>query len=210
MDNNSKGITIKSFSQTPRQIYINDEICSDSLAQLKKDLFDIENNDNMTLEENYNALSLISKKVADAYKSSITFSPIVINICSPGGELYAGLGMYDLIKRYDENPKYDLTVVIDGYAASMATIVMLACKKRITSPNSSFLIHGASSIIYGKMNDVADDVDELKRIDKICKAIYVSSTKLTNEKLQEIDKYRKDWWLSADEALKFGLVTEIK
>ena len=92
----------------------------------------------------------------------------------------------------------------------MATIVMLACKKRITSPNSSFLIHSASSIIYGKMNDVADDVDELKRIDKICKAIYVSSTKLTNENLQEIDKYRKDWWLSADEALKFGLVTEIK
>jgi ATP-dependent protease ClpP protease subunit len=210
MDNNSKDIIIKSFSRVPRQIYINDTISTDSLAQFKKDLFEIESNDISTLTENYNALCLIDKKIADAYKNAIKFSPIVINICSPGGELYAGLGMYDLIKAYDENPKYDITVVVDGYAASMATIIMLGCKKRISSKNSSFLVHSASSFVFGKINDVTDDVDELKRVDKICKEIYMSSTKLTEEKLQEIDKYRKDWWMSADEALKYKIITEIK
>ena len=211
MNNTSvHNITITPFSNVPRQVFINSEISSETLVQLKKDLFEIESRDISTLEENYKSLSLINKKVADTYKSTVTFSPIIINICSPGGSLYSGLGMYDLIKSYDDNPKYDVTVVIDGYVASMATIIMLGCKKRIASRNSSYLIHSARSVIYGKMNDITDNVDEMKRVDKICKEIYMSSTKLTEEKLQEIDKYRKDMWLSAEDALKYGLITEIK
>lgn len=211
MDNNvTNDITLKAFSSNPRNIYITDEVCAETLSQLKKDLFDIETNDLNIVEENYNKLVLINKKVADAYKNSVVFPPIIINVCSPGGSVYSGFGMYDLIKRYDDNPKYDMTIVINGFAASMATLFILGCKKRIASPNTSFLIHSASSFMGGKLEEVIDDVTEFKRIDKLCKQIYTSNTKLTEAKLKEIDKYRKDWWLSAEEALEYGIITEIK
>lgn len=210
MDNNTKDLTIKQFGTTPRHIYINDEISNVTLSQLKKDLFDIESGDLSTINENYAALLSLDQKVATAYKNSVVLPPIEIHMCSPGGSVYTGLAMYDLIKKYNDDTRYRLSVHLDGVVASMASIVMLGADVRIASRNTSFLLHSLSAITMGKLNDMIDDVNEAKRLDKICKEIYMSSTKLTLEKLEEVDKFKKDWWLSAEDALKYGLITEIK
>ena len=71
------------------------------------------------------------------------------------------------------------------------------------------MIHSISSFHFGKQQDLEDDLEETKELSKMMKQIYTSKTKLTMDKLEEIDKYKKDWWLSSEEALELGLITKI-
>ena len=98
---------------------------------------------------------------------------------------------------------------MSGYAASMATIIMLGCDERIANENTRFMIHSISSYHFGKQKDLEDDLEETKELSRMMKQIYTSKTKLTNDKLEEIDNFKKDWWLSSEEALELGLITKI-
>jgi ATP-dependent protease ClpP protease subunit len=94
--------------------------------------------------------------------------------------------------------------------ASAATIVMLGCKERISTKYTSFLVHSVSAFAIGKVNDILEEVDEIKRLQDIIVEIYTANTKLTKEKLEEIDKMKKDWWIGAKEAKSYGLITSIE
>ncbi len=203
-----KEVKIKNFPNA-RTIYISSELNGDSLCQFKKDLDTLIAVDEDVYNDNIRALGEIDKSLVDAYKKNVKFPPIYIDISCPGGGVYQGFAIYDILCRVNAEKKHKLIARMSGYAASMATIIMLGCDERIANENTRFMIHSVSSFNYGKQQDLEDDLEETKELSRMMKQIYTSKTKLTIDKLEEIDKYKKDWWLSSQEALELGLITKI-
>lgn len=203
-----KEVRIKNFPNL-RTVYLTGEINGDSLHQFKKDLDILIQADNDIFEENVRNLKDVNPKVAEAYEKNMEFPPIILDITSPGGSAYGGLAIYDILRTYNAEGKHKIIAKASGLIASAATIAILGCDTRICGKNSSFMIHSISTWNAGKLQDVEDDLKETNRLADMTKNIYTERTSITLKKLKEIDKLKQDWYISADEALEVGLVSEI-
>ena len=144
--------------------------------------------------------------------SGIKFDPIAIDmphiqmlLSTYGGCVYDGLSLYDAIK----NSKTEVDITCFGKIMSMGIVLLLAAKTRKAYRNTTFMIHEGSSGAIGKVSDMEDSIDESKRLNDIYFGIIESETKIPKAKLDEIRKRRKDWYFTAEEALEYGLITEI-
>ena len=130
---------------------------------------------------------------------------IKIFINSPGGDADAGFAIYDMI-RFVTTP---VKIICAGITASAAVIILLAAEKgnRHSLPNARILIHQPSTGVHGSAADIQIEASEiLKCREKINKLI-------ANETGQSVEKVENDtkrnFWMSADEALKYGLIGKI-
>lgn len=137
---------------------------------------------------------------------------IVFN--SPGGSVIAGLALFDYIQLMRQR-RHRITTSTIGYAASMAGILLQAGDVRVMGQQSWLLIHEASFGAGGKIGDVEDTVEWVKRVMKRVVNIFVercqatdAPKKLTRRQIEQRWK-RKDWWISSDEALDFGLIDAV-
>ena len=144
--------------------------------------------------------------------SGIKFDPTAIDMphiqmlmSTYGGCVYDGLSLYDAIK----NSKTEVDITCFGKIMSMGIVLLLAAKTRKAYRNTTFMIHEGSSGAIGKVSDMEDSIDESKRLNDIYFGIIESETKIPKAKLDEIRKRRKDWYFTAEEALEYGLITEI-
>jgi ATP-dependent Clp protease protease subunit len=144
--------------------------------------------------------------------SGIKFDPTAIDMphiqmlmSTYGGCVYDGLSLYDAIK----NSKTEVDITCFGKIMSMGIVLLLASKTRKAYRNTTFMIHEGSSGAIGKVSDMEDSIDESKRLNDIYFGIIESETKIPKAKLDEIRKRRKDWYFTAEEALEYGLITEI-
>jgi len=130
--------------------------------------------------------------------------PIInLHINSYGGSLFAGLATVDTIRRLNA----EVHSVIDGAAASAATIISASCAKRSIGKYSKMLIHQLSAGAYGKYTELEDDMENNKHLMDTIKAIYKEYTKVPMKKLNEILKH--DLWFDSKTCLELGLVDEI-
>lgn len=153
-------------------------------------------------------LNLELKKLSDALLiQSIEYDcdtpPIYLHINSEGGELYAALSVVDTIK----NLKVEVHSIIEGCAASAATLISIVCHKRYIRKNSHMLIHQLSSGFWGKMNEIEDDILNLNRLMEVMKNLYKEHSSLSKTKLGSY--LRKDILWSAETCIKNGLVDAI-
>jgi ATP-dependent protease ClpP protease subunit len=133
----------------------------------------------------------------------------VITITSPGGSLFDGFGLYDLV-RDAVNDGLDIETRVIGWAASMGSLFAQAGSVRSMTPNSYIMLHEAGQIRNElmKLADMRDQIDLLDTLQDRLWSIYADRSHLSVQEL--IDKcYKKDWWLSAHEALDIGLIDEI-
>ena len=144
--------------------------------------------------------------------SGIKFDPTAIDmphiqilLSTYGGSAYDGISLYDAIK----NSKTEVDITCFGKIMSMGIVLLLSAKTRKAYRNTTFMIHEGSSGAIGKVSDMEDSIDELKRLNDIYFGIIESETKIPKAKLDEIRKRRKDWYFTAEEALEYGLITEI-
>jgi len=128
---------------------------------------------------------------------------INLHINSYGGSLFAGLATVDVIR----NLNSEVHSIIEGAAASAATIISVSCKKRSMGKYSKMLIHQLSSGIYGKYNELEDDMENNKHLMETIKSIYRTYTNVPMKKLNEILKH--DLWFDSETCLNFGLVDEV-
>jgi ATP-dependent Clp endopeptidase proteolytic subunit ClpP len=128
---------------------------------------------------------------------------IFIHINSQGGELFTGMAAVDSIL----NCKAPTVSVIDGCAASAATLMSVVADERKINKHAFMLIHQLSSGMWGKYRDIKDEVENLDKLMETIRSIYSKYTKIPKKKLDEILDH--DLWLSAEECLKYGLVDEI-
>jgi len=156
-----------------------------------------------------NALELNAALYEMDKKLSITnvfldISPVInLHINSYGGSLFAGLATVDVIR----NLKSNVHSIIEGAAASAATIISVACTKRFMGKYSKMLIHQLSAGAYGKYNELEDDMENNKHLMSTIKEIYKVYTNVPMKKLNEILKH--DLWFDSKTCLELGLVDEI-
>ena len=132
---------------------------------------------------------------------------ITLYINSPGGEVQSGLVVYDFMKLI---PTPIRTVCI-GTAASMGAILFLAGDKRVMMPNSRIMIHdpapGGGSMAGMKPAEMEETLAALKKCQKVTTDII---SKVTGRPEKDVRrKTKKDSFFNAEEAIEFGLATEI-
>ena len=129
---------------------------------------------------------------------------ITLYLNSPGGEIFQGMGIYNLLSTVRER----LTVEIIGYAASMASIIALAGDRRVMNSGTMFMIHNpGTSGFRGDSEDFRKHADLLDKIKQQGIEIYQQHTNLSAEELAKM--MDDETWLSAEEALKYGFATEV-
>lgn len=203
-----KELTIEDY-KSGRTLYLTGEITKSSTADIEESINDIIIDDESKWSDNVASLKLLGEDYSNLYKTKNQFPPIKLIITSQGGSVYYGLGLYDFIRNINLNTQHKINVEINGSAASMATIIMLASDVRTCGKNCSFMVHSISSLTYGKIEELKDDVKETERLNTIIKSIYKERTNIDDALLNKIEKEKLDYWMSADEALKLGLVTNI-
>ena len=124
---------------------------------------------------------------------------------SPGGSIYAGLGIYDTMQYI----KCDVSTICVGLAASMGAFLLSsgAKGKRIALPNADIMIHQPSAGTQGKVTDMESDVEHFLRIKQRLNKILAENTGKTPEQVK-LDSER-DHWMTADEAQAYGLVDKV-
>ena len=140
------------------------------------------------------------KDIISGYDSK---AHIKLHINSYGGSVFAGLAAYD----YIINSKVPVETVIDGCAASAATIMSVAGAHRTMHASSCMLVHQLSGVMWGKFQAMKDDMENSKMLMQKIKNIYKKHTKIPKNKLDEI--LSRDIWWDADQCLEYGLVDEI-
>jgi len=130
---------------------------------------------------------------------------ITMYVNSPGGSADSGFAIYDMM-RYVKPP---VKTIVSGLCASAAVIVFLGGDKgkRLSFPNSRFLLHQPSSAAYGAASDIEITAKEILNIRRRYNAIVAAETGKTVEDI-EADANR-DFWLSAEAAVEYGLADRI-
>jgi len=133
--------------------------------------------------------------------------PITVFQNSPGGSVTDGFAIYDTM-RFVRCP---VRIVCVGLTASIATITLLGAKKenRLTLPNTEFLIH--QPLIPGMVQGVATDLEiTARQILKTRELINQMLARETGQPLEVVSRHtERDFWMNAEEALQYGLVSRI-
>lgn len=130
---------------------------------------------------------------------------IYLYINSPGGSVTAGLAILDTMNYV----KPDIATVTVGIAASAAAVILSAGKKgkRFALPNSEVMIHQVMGGAEGQATDIAIAAKHILRTKENLNKILAKNTGKTPSQV-EADAER-DYWMTADEAKKYGIIDEI-
>jgi ATP-dependent Clp protease protease subunit len=126
---------------------------------------------------------------------------------TPGGDIYHGLLIFETLQDLT-NSGIDVTIEARGLCASMGVVILMAGTHRLATRYTRFLLHEATMLAYGKASELKDESLELDKVNSMLDDILISKTKLTREKIKKY-AYKRDWWFSAEEALKLGIIERI-
>ena len=132
---------------------------------------------------------------------------ITLYINSPGGEVQSGIAVYDWMKLMPA----PLTTVCVGTAASMGAILFLAGSRRIMTRHSRIMIHdpapGGGSLEGMKPAEIEKRLDDLKQTREVICGVIAEAAGKTAQEIMSVTC--EDSWFSAEEAIQYGLATEI-
>jgi len=142
---------------------------------------------------------LLFLESADAKKD------IQIYINSPGGSVYAGLGIYDTMQFI----KPDVATICTGMAASMGAVLLCAGAegKRSALPHSRVMIHQVSSGAQGQASDIEITAREVVKLREELYTIIAKHSGQTYDKVYADSD--RDYWMKADEAKEYGMIDEV-
>ena len=160
--------------------------------------------------DQYSCLEL-NKKINDLNKELMQYAieyeveppNIYLHINSYGGSLFAAFSTIDTII----NSKIPIISIIEGCAASAATIISIVCHKRYSTLNSFMLIHQLSTGAMGKYEEMKDDFLNDTKLMELLYKLYQNHTSMDIKTIKKVLK--RDLWWDSDECLKHGLIDEI-
>lgn len=177
----------KEFQYQPRIIVlgeIDDENVNDAIQQIYE----------------FNQIDNITKKDGEERE------PIQLIINSPGGHVYYGFGLIDCIE-LSTTPIY---IVVHGQAQSMALPIVCVGHHRRMSSRATLMYH---EICWGtheeKLRYHKQEVTEGDRLQKMYDGIIIENTKVSKKKLDTVKSKSQEWYITAEEALKFGFIDAI-
>ncbi|WP_445506708.1 head maturation protease, ClpP-related [Niallia sp. 03190] len=129
---------------------------------------------------------------------------ITVRINSTGGSVYDGLAIRSLLK----NHAAKVTAIVDGLAASIASIIAMGADVIIMAKGSNMMIHNPLASAFGEAKDLRDMADFLDMIRDSLVTVYEAKTGKTKDEL--IDLLDAETWMSADEAVEMGFADEVE
>ena len=160
-------------------------------------------NNEIALNFNIEIKKLEKKLLIFSIEYGIDPPEIKLHINSDGGCIFSAISMVDTIK----NCKVPVNTIIEGRAASAATLISVCGDKRQITRNSHMLIHQLNTGFFGKHNEFEDEMTNQKTLMKLIKKIYKEQTSITEKKLNEC--LIKDIWWTSNYCLRTNLVDEI-
>ncbi|MEJ7914526.1 MAG: ATP-dependent Clp protease proteolytic subunit, partial [Chitinophagaceae bacterium] len=126
-------------------------------------------------------------------------------INSPGGSVYAGLGVYDTMQYVSP----DVATICIGMAASMGSVLLAAGTngKRAALKHSRVMMHQPSGAIGGQATDIEITVKEIRKLKRELYDIVTHHSTQTVERVEA--DFDRDYWMTAIEAKEYGLVDEV-
>lgn len=130
---------------------------------------------------------------------------ISVYLNSPGGSVYAGLGIYDTMQ-FIAN---DISTICTGMAASMAAVLLVAGTegKRAALPHSRVMIHQPLGGAQGQASDIEITAREIVKLKKELYMIISEHSHTDYEKVERDSD--RDYWMTASEALEYGMIDKI-
>lgn len=195
--------TIKTFDDKIHNIYLKGEVDETMWQTLVDKINEIKSADDDIADQNLASLMSVG------IEAQIIRPAINIYLNTVGGYIYDMFSIYDEIKKLTS--EYIVNIYCVGKIMSAGTIIMLATdlEHRFAYQNTTFMYHTLSGGAFGKMKDMEEDVEESKRLHKSMWNILKEKTEIPEEKLDEIYKCKKDWYITADQAKKFKVVSKI-
>lgn len=135
--------------------------------------------------------------------SAIKASRISLRINSPGGDVFDGIAIYNAIRRHSAQ----VSVYVDGIAASAASFIAMAGNEVVMSPHSQMMIHEASGLVIGNAADMRQLADILDKSSDNIASIYAEKAGGTVAEWRA--RMQDETWLSDKEAVKLGLADRI-
>ena len=169
------------------EVYFYNDINTDSALMINKTLSDLSRQ------------LLIAKITFDLQETP----HIKLHINSDGGEVFGALSVVDRIS----SSKVPIYSYAEGLVASASTLISVSCHKRYIRKNTILLIHQVRSWFEGTYEDFNDEKQNMDLIMKIVKDVYLKRTKFTEDELNTLLK--RDIYLNAEDAIKYGLADEI-
>ena len=149
-----------------------------------------------------------ARKFAEDKGLSVTIPPIIIHINSPGGSLFDCMAIIDYMTQIKKShPNIKFHSIIEGCAASAATLISVVCDHRSISEYAHMLIHQLSAGAWGKYHDIKEAVQNMDKLMVTITTIYTKHTKISQEKLNDILKHDIYW--DAKTCLEHGLVDDV-
>ena len=127
-----------------------------------------------------------------------------VHLNSPGGDIFDGLAIYQALKDHPAN----ITVRVDGLAASIASVIMMSADRIVMAPKASVMIHDGWTMAVGNAGDLRKTADLLDKQSDIIASVYADRSGQPADFWR--DRMRDETWYNADEALAAGLVDEIE
>ena len=130
---------------------------------------------------------------------------INVYINSPGGSVYAGLGIYDTMQFISS----DVATICTGIAASMAAVLLVAGKegKRSALPHSRVMIHQPLGGVQGQASDIEIEAREIQKLKKELYTIIAEHSHTDYEKVWKDSD--RNYWMTAEEAREYGMIDEV-
>lgn len=176
-----------------RSLFLTEQVDQTSVSSITKKIIEINEDDEMLLKQ--------AQLIGFEYKPK----PIHLYIDSFGGSIYQCMSLVSVIGK-SEVPIHTICM---GAAMSAGFIILISGHRRFAYQYSTPLYHQASTILYGTVKTIEEDINETKRLQKLIEKITLEKTKIPKERLKEVYEKKLDWYMTAEEALKLSVVDEI-
>lgn len=146
--------------------------------------------------------SMISaKNFSDELKAlPKTVNDLTVRINSPGGDVFDGVAIYNRLKQFDGN----VSVIIDGLAASIATIIACAGDSITIGEGALYMVHLPWTFAYGNRMELDNTVNRLMDVEAQMIGIYAKKSGLDRSEVQAL--MEAETWMDADQAIEKGFV----
>ena len=160
------------------------------------------------MEKLYGASAVEAKMEVGGFVASAedVLETVHMEINSPGGSVQDGYRVYHAIESMKQRG-VEVVATVNGKAASMATVILMAADKRRITSGSMMLVHEASAGLHGKSKEFAQMAKSLEEISGQIADVYASRTNL--DASEAFSLMEEDRWMQAPEALEKGFVDEV-
>ena len=155
--------------------------------------------------EDWYGNGVTAKQFRDDLKAAGDVSEIVVRVNSPGGEVFDGIAIYNELRAH----KARKIVQVDGYAASIATVIAMAGDEIVLGTGTAMMIHGPSTFAWGPADTMRETADMLDKVAVGMVDAYARFNKTLAREDIEALMTGGDHWYTAAEAIKAGFATRM-